>query len=120
MNGLADTRSRWRLLPRSRWGCRLRRCSAAAAVMVSLGFVGLAGPRLCFADEATDTRAEETGATASAVSPQDGALPDIRDDESMLTAVREVSRMGGGFAATNGERLIASLPLPIAGATDCR
>jgi hypothetical protein len=53
--------------------------------MVSLGFVGLAGPRLCFADEATDTRAEDTGATASAVSPRDGALPDIRDDESMLT-----------------------------------
>jgi adenine deaminase len=37
------------------------------------------------------------------------------DDESMLAAVREVSRMGGGFAAANGELIIASLPLPIAG-----
>jgi adenine deaminase len=37
------------------------------------------------------------------------------DDESMLAAARQVSRQGGGFAAANGELIIASLPLPIAG-----
>jgi adenine deaminase len=37
------------------------------------------------------------------------------DDESMLAAVREVGHQGGGFAATNGELVMASLPLPIAG-----
>jgi adenine deaminase len=37
------------------------------------------------------------------------------DDQSMLTAARAVGEIGGGFVAANGERVLASLPLPIAG-----
>lgn len=37
------------------------------------------------------------------------------DDGSMLTAARAVGKMGGGFVAANDARVIASLPLPIAG-----
>src|SRR5690606_40349173 len=37
------------------------------------------------------------------------------DDTSMLTAVRAVERMGGGLVATDGERVLAELPLPVAG-----
>jgi adenine deaminase len=37
------------------------------------------------------------------------------DDRSMLTAVQAVGEMGGGFAAANGEHVLAQLPLPIAG-----
>jgi adenine deaminase len=37
------------------------------------------------------------------------------DDRSMLTAARTVGEIGGGFAAANGDRVLASLPLPIAG-----
>ncbi len=37
------------------------------------------------------------------------------DDESMLTAARTVGELGGGFVAANGDRVLASLPLPIAG-----
>jgi adenine deaminase len=37
------------------------------------------------------------------------------DDDSMLTAARAVGAMGGGFVAANQDRVIASLPLPIAG-----
>ena len=37
------------------------------------------------------------------------------DDDSMRTAVRAVSDMGGGLVATVGENVVASVPLPIAG-----
>ena len=37
------------------------------------------------------------------------------DDASMLTATRTVGEMGGGFVAVNGEKVLARLPLPIAG-----
>jgi adenine deaminase len=37
------------------------------------------------------------------------------DDHSMLTAARTIGALGGGFVAANGARVIASLPLPIAG-----
>jgi len=37
------------------------------------------------------------------------------DDESLLTALREVKKLGGGLVAANGQRLLAALPLPIAG-----
>jgi len=37
------------------------------------------------------------------------------DDRSMLTAARAVAESGGGFAAAQGEALLAMLPLPIAG-----
>jgi adenine deaminase len=37
------------------------------------------------------------------------------DDRSMLTAARAVAEAGGGQAAAEGERVLAVLPLPIAG-----
>ena len=37
------------------------------------------------------------------------------DDRSMLTAARAVAQAGGGQAAAEGERVLALLPLPIAG-----
>jgi adenine deaminase len=37
------------------------------------------------------------------------------DDRSMATAARAVAGAGGGLAAADGERLLALLPLPIAG-----
>ncbi|HMM28462.1 MAG TPA: adenine deaminase [Aggregatilineaceae bacterium] len=37
------------------------------------------------------------------------------DDASMMTAVRAVERMGGGLVAVEGERVLAELPLPVAG-----
>ena len=37
------------------------------------------------------------------------------DDQSMLTAARAVGEMGGGFVVANQERVLAQLPLPIAG-----
>ncbi len=37
------------------------------------------------------------------------------DDQSMLVAARTVGEMGGGFAAVNGDKVMARLPLPIAG-----
>jgi len=37
------------------------------------------------------------------------------DDTSMLTAAQAVGEMGGGFAAVNGDRILAQLPLPIGG-----
>ena len=37
------------------------------------------------------------------------------DDDSMKTAVAAISDMGGGLAAADGERVLASLPLPVAG-----
>lgn len=33
----------------------------------------------------------------------------------MMTAVRAVERMGGGLVAVEGERVLAELPLPVAG-----
>jgi adenine deaminase len=37
------------------------------------------------------------------------------DDESMRCAVQAVVEMGGGLVAVNGERVLARLPLPVAG-----
>jgi adenine deaminase len=37
------------------------------------------------------------------------------DDQSMLTAVRAVGQLGGGFVAANQELVLAQLPLPIGG-----
>lgn len=37
------------------------------------------------------------------------------DDVSMLNAARAVSEMGGGLVVMDGEQMLASLPLPIAG-----
>ncbi len=37
------------------------------------------------------------------------------DDASMLTAIRAVERMGGGFVVVEGETVLAELPLPVAG-----
>ncbi|HWR98437.1 MAG TPA: adenine deaminase [Candidatus Methanoperedens sp.] len=37
------------------------------------------------------------------------------DDRSMLSAAQAVSAAGGGIAAADGERILACLPLPIAG-----
>lgn len=37
------------------------------------------------------------------------------DDESMLTAARRVARMGGGMVAADGDRILAEVPLPMAG-----
>ncbi|HXV86805.1 MAG TPA: adenine deaminase [Gemmatimonadales bacterium] len=37
------------------------------------------------------------------------------DDQSMLTAARAVAETGGGQAVADGERVVAALPLPIAG-----
>jgi adenine deaminase len=37
------------------------------------------------------------------------------DDRSMLTAARAVAEMGGGLVVTDGEQVIAALPLPVAG-----
>ncbi len=37
------------------------------------------------------------------------------DDTSMRTAVRAVKEMGGGLVAADGEEILGSLPLPIAG-----
>ena len=37
------------------------------------------------------------------------------DTESMLTAARRTDEMGGGLCAALGEKVLAELPLPIAG-----
>ena len=37
------------------------------------------------------------------------------DDISMGTAVKAIAEMGGGLVVADGERVVASLPLPIAG-----
>ncbi len=37
------------------------------------------------------------------------------DDDSMRTAVRAIAEMGGGLALVDGDQLLASLPLPVAG-----
>jgi adenine deaminase len=37
------------------------------------------------------------------------------DDQSMLTAVRAVCQLSGGFAAANQDMVLAQLPLPIGG-----
>lgn len=37
------------------------------------------------------------------------------DDEDMVTAIREIQRIGGGFAIAAGGEVLASLPLPIGG-----
>lgn len=37
------------------------------------------------------------------------------DDASMMTAAREVGKMGGGLVAADGEDVLARLPLPIGG-----
>lgn len=37
------------------------------------------------------------------------------DDDSMMTAARAVADMGGGLAVVDGDRVLAALPLPVAG-----
>lgn len=37
------------------------------------------------------------------------------DDVSMMTAARAIADMGGGLAVSNGEAVVAALPLPVAG-----
>ncbi len=37
------------------------------------------------------------------------------DDASMMTAARRVAAMGGGLVAADGERVLAEVPLPLAG-----
>ena len=37
------------------------------------------------------------------------------DDESMMTAAREAANIGGGLVAALGDKIMATLPLPIAG-----
>ena len=37
------------------------------------------------------------------------------DDTSMMTAARAVAAMGGGLAVANGDEILASLALPVAG-----
>jgi adenine deaminase len=37
------------------------------------------------------------------------------DDASMMAAARAVAEMGGGLAAADGDAILASLPLPVAG-----
>jgi adenine deaminase len=37
------------------------------------------------------------------------------DDDAMRRAARRVAELGGGFVVDDGERIVAELPLPIAG-----
>ncbi len=37
------------------------------------------------------------------------------DDESMLAAINTIRQMGGGLAAVDGDKVLATLPLPVAG-----
>ena len=56
------------------------------------------------------------GAIASSVAHDAHNLVVIgADDESMMTAARAVASMMGGVAAARGDKVLASLPLPIAG-----
>jgi adenine deaminase len=58
----------------------------------------------------------QTGALAASVAHDHHNLILVGADErSMLTAARAVGAMGGGFAAANGEQVLATLPLPIGG-----
>ncbi|RMG96473.1 MAG: adenine deaminase, partial [Candidatus Dadabacteria bacterium] len=69
---------------------------------VGLGFVARFGLR--------------RGALASTVAHDHHNLIVLgRDDASMLTAARAVAEAGGGMAAAAGERVLALLPLPVAG-----
>jgi adenine deaminase len=56
------------------------------------------------------------GALASSVAHDSHNIIAVgADDESLLTAIREVERMGGGLVAADGVNILATLPLPIAG-----
>jgi adenine deaminase len=56
------------------------------------------------------------GALASSVAHDHHNLVVVgADDVSMLTAARAVAGAGGGMAAAEGERVLALVPLPIAG-----
>lgn len=56
------------------------------------------------------------GALASSVAHDHHNLVVVgADDASMMTAARAVAGMGGGLAVADGERVLAALPLPIAG-----
>jgi adenine deaminase len=58
----------------------------------------------------------QTGALAASVAHDHHNIVVVgADDVSMLTAARAVGAMGGGFVATNQDRVLARLPLPIAG-----
>ena len=56
------------------------------------------------------------GAIAGTVAHDHHNLPAIGvDDRSMQTAVRAIIEMGGGLVASEGDKVLARLPLPIAG-----
>jgi adenine deaminase len=56
------------------------------------------------------------GALASSIAHDSHNIAVVgTSDEDMLTAVREVEHLQGGLAASSGGRVVASLPLPIAG-----
>ncbi len=58
----------------------------------------------------------ERGAIAGTVAHDHHNLAVIgADDNSMQAAVRAIADMGGGLVAVDGERILAALPLPIAG-----
>lgn len=57
-----------------------------------------------------------SGATAGSIAHDHHNLIAIgADDASLLTALRAVAETGGGLAVAEGDRVLASLPLPIAG-----
>ena len=56
------------------------------------------------------------GALATSNSPDDQNVVCIgADTESMATAINRVSELGGGQVVAKGRRILAELPLPIAG-----
>jgi len=58
----------------------------------------------------------QKGALASSVAHDHHNIVTVGvDDQSMLTAARAVGEMEGGFVVANQERVLAQLPLPIAG-----
>ena len=58
----------------------------------------------------------QSGALASSVAHDSHNIIVVgTDDKDMMTAVIEVVRMGGGQAVVEGDRVMAALPLPIAG-----
>jgi adenine deaminase len=56
------------------------------------------------------------GALASSVAHDSHNIVAVgTDDDSILTAVSEIDRLQGGMVAASGERVLARLPLPVAG-----
>ncbi len=58
----------------------------------------------------------QKGALASTVSHDSHNIIAVgTDDVSLLAAIREVSKLGGGLVAAAGQDILATLPLPVAG-----